>query len=313
MAWNAWPGPPGDPATPVNRVDVIAVAVILAGLPWVGRQVFGPTGPFPAKAGQVLARPGRPDRVVRAGGYAAVLILVLVKAPVERLAYTPPSTPQPGLFWVGEVVFLLVMIIYASWILAVTSPRLPVPGAAAAPAVLAGAGAALVAYVLGPLGFPPGFTGAGAATLYDALLALGTFLVLGAPAAVGLAAARRAVRQDSRLSSDFTPGEQGAIAGLTTGITAALVVTVLGTATIALLPHDPGLLQWAMAHRGPFEKANFGHGSQAYAESNSAYAWGYLIVLIGGPLLGAMLGALGSCAGLHAARRPEEQSPAGMI
>jgi hypothetical protein len=174
-------------------------------------------------------------------------------------------------------------------------------------------GAALVAYVLGPLGFPPGFTGAGAATLYDALLALGTFLVLGAPAAVGLAAARRAVRQDSHLSTDFTPGEQGAIAGLTTGIAAALVVTVLGTATIALLPHDPGLLQWAMAHRGPFEKANFGHGPQVYAESNSAYAWGYLIVLIGGPLLGAMLGALGSCAGLHAARRPEEQSRAGMI
>lgn len=50
---------------------------------------------------------------------------------------------------------------------------------------------------------------------------------------------------------------------------------------------------------------------RGYAAGNSVYAWGYLIVLIGGPLLGGMLGALGAlgaCAGSYAARRPEEQS-----
>jgi hypothetical protein len=280
-AWSAWPGPPGDPATPVNRVDVIAVTVILAGLPWAGRRVFGSAGA------------GRPAQVVRAGGYAAVLALALVKASVERLAYAPPNTlGSPRVFYVGEAVFLVVIAWYAAWILAATTrPTAP----AIAPAVLAGAAAALVADALGPLGLPLGFTGTGPAGLYDALLALGTVLVLAAPAAAGLHAARRAIR-DRQQNPYWTPVQQGALAGLTTGITAALLVTVLGTATIALLPHDPGLLQWAMMHLGQFARANLGHATpREYAAENSVYAWGYLIVLVGGPLLGGMLGACGGC------------------
>lgn len=63
LAWSAWPGPPGDSAIVRNRVDVTAIAVILAGLPWLIRRARGP------------AAGGRLARLLRAGGYAAVLVI----------------------------------------------------------------------------------------------------------------------------------------------------------------------------------------------------------------------------------------------
>ena len=60
-AWSAWSGPPGDSAIVINRVDVITMAVILAGLPWAIRRTRGPV------AGSRLAR-----LVAEPGGAAAV-------------------------------------------------------------------------------------------------------------------------------------------------------------------------------------------------------------------------------------------------
>ena len=40
-AWSAWSGPPGDSAVEINRIDVIAIALILAGLAWI---IPGPEG-----------------------------------------------------------------------------------------------------------------------------------------------------------------------------------------------------------------------------------------------------------------------------
>ena len=70
IAWSAWSGPPGDSATEINRTDVIVITVILAGLPWIIRRACGPV------AGARL------PRLVRIGGYAAVLALVLAKSAV---------------------------------------------------------------------------------------------------------------------------------------------------------------------------------------------------------------------------------------
>jgi len=75
LVWAGWPGAPADPATLINRVDVIAAVVMLAGLPWLARRVFGPVGD------SWLAR------IVRVGGYAAVFALVLAKAEGERSEY----------------------------------------------------------------------------------------------------------------------------------------------------------------------------------------------------------------------------------
>ena len=120
-AWTAWSGPPGDSAIIINRVDVITISVILAGLPWAVRRVRGPV------AG------GRKARMIRTGGYAAILVLVLVKAAVERVANAPPNNLDAAArAWAGEIAFLAVMAGYAAVILVYTARRSPaVPGAVA--------------------------------------------------------------------------------------------------------------------------------------------------------------------------------------
>ncbi len=210
----------------INRVDVITIAVILAGLPWAIRRARGPV------AG------GRLARLVRTGGYAAVLALVLVKAAVERVADAPPNNSRGSArAWIGEVVFLAVMAGYAAVILAFTARRSPAAPATVAIGTATGAVIGVLVYALGPLGFPLRFTGWWPTRLYDAAMALGVLLALCAPVAAGLAATRRAGRSTPAGSG----ARQGAMAGLCTGAAAALVVAVLSTATIALLPYDGGL------------------------------------------------------------------------
>lgn len=283
VAWSAWPGLPGDSAVTINRADVITTAAILAGLPWAVRRVRGPM------AGSRLAR------LLRAGGYAAVLALILVKAAVERVAEAPPNNfESPARAWTGEVVFLGVMAGYAALILACTARRpAAAPGTVMIGAVT-GAAIGVVAYALGPLGFPLRFTGRWPASVYDAALVLGVLLAVCAPVLAGLAAIRRVDR--SRPAASGTG--QGAMAGLWTGAAAALVVAVLSTATIALLPYDAGLRHWASSHIGQWTPIVsqwtpiYGPRSYlGYVAGNSAFAAGYLLVLLIGPLFGAALGA----------------------
>ncbi len=128
-AWSAWSGPPGDSATVIDRVDVITIALILAGLPWAIRRTCGPV------AGRRLAR------LVRIAGYGAILALVLVKAAVERVAEAPPNDLQgTARAWTGEAVFLLVMACYAAVILGGTARRSPAGPAAVAIGTATGTG-----------------------------------------------------------------------------------------------------------------------------------------------------------------------------
>jgi len=252
---------------------------------------------------------GRPARLVRTGGYAAVLALVLVKAAVERVADAPPNNSQgPAVAWIGEVVFLMVMAGYAAVILACTARRSPASPATVAVGTAVGAALGVAVYVLGPLGFPLRFTGWWPARLYDAALTLGVLLALGAPVVAGLAASLR----PGRVRPAGSPARQGALAGLCTGAAAALVVAVLSTATIALLPYAGGLRDWAAGHIGqwmpvvgqvtPAVGARLG-----YVPGNSAFAAGYLIVLVLSPLFGCGLGAwAGRTAGHSGPSRPRQ-------
>jgi hypothetical protein len=295
-AWSAWSGPPGDSAIVINRVDVITMAVILAGLPWAIRRTLGPV------AGSRLAR------LVRTGGYAAILVLVLVKAAVERVAGAPPNNVHgPARAWIGEVVFLAVMAGYAAAILACTARRSPAVPATVATGTAIGAAIGVVAYALGPLGFPLRFTGSAPARLYDAAVVLGVLLTLCAPVTAGLAATRRA----GRARPAGSRARQGAIAGLCTGVAAALVVAVLSTATIALLPYDTGLRSWAFGHIGQWTPM-IGQWTPitgpsnylGYVAGNSAFAAGYLIVLLLSPLFGCAFGAwAGRASGRHGPAR----------
>ena len=280
-AWSAWSGPPGDPAIVINRVDVITISVILAGLPLVARRARGPM------AGT------RQAWMIRTAGYAAILVLVLVKAAVERVADAPPNNLEASFpAWAGEIIFLAVMIGYAAVILAYTASRSPAVPATVAIGTGVGTAVGILVYVLGPLGFPLRFTGWWPAHLYDAAMALGALLALSAPVAAGLAATRWAGGSMPAGSR----ARQAAMAGLCTGTAAALVIAALSTATIALLPYDTALRNWAEGHIGqwtpivgqvtPVVGVRLG-----YVAGASAFAAGYLVVLLLSPLAAAGLGA----------------------
>ena len=290
-AWTAWSGPAGDPAVAINRVDVIAISVILAALPWAVRRAHGPS----ARSWQA--------RAIRVAGYAAILALVLVKAAVERTADAPPNNlGAAARAWTGEIAFLAVMTCYAAVILAGTARRSPAAPSTVRLGAAAGAALGVLIYLLGPLGFPLRFTSPWPVRLYDVALALGTLLALSAPVVTGLMAARRAggsMPARSRV-------RQGAMAGLCTGVAAALVVAMLSTATIALLPHGAGLRNWAAGHVGHWTpmvgQVTWVVGSRlGYVAGTSAFAAGYLLVLALAPLAGCVLGAW---AGRAAAGRP---------
>jgi membrane-associated phospholipid phosphatase len=295
-AWSAWSGPPGDSAVVINRVDVITMSVILAALPLAVRAARGP-----------MAR-GPQARMIRTAGYGAILALVLVKAAVERVADAPPNNLETATrTWTGEITFLAVMAGYAAVILVYTASRSPaIPGTVAIGAT-AGFGVGVLVYALGPWGFPLRFTGWWPAHLYDAAMALGALLALSVPVAAGRTAARRARGSASARS----PAWQGAMAGLCTGAAAALVVAALSTATIALLPYDAGLRNWAADHIGQWtpivgQVTPVVGPRLGYVAGNSAFAAGYLVVLLLGPLAGCTLGALaGRVAG-------SAESPAGI-
>ena len=280
-AWSAWSGPPGDSAVVINRVDVIAISAILAGLPLAVRRARGP-----------MAR-SRQAWMIRTVGYTGILVLVLVKAAVERVADAPPNNLAPRVpAWTGEIIFLVVMAGYATVILASTARRSPAVPASTAIGTGIGAAVGLGVYMLGPLGCPLRFSGWWPAHLYDVAMTVGAVLAVCSPVVAGLAAARRAggsMRAGSR-------ARQAAIAGLCTGTAAALVVAALSTATIALLPYDTALRNWAEGHIGQWTPM-IGQVTPVvgirlgYVAGASAFAAGYLVVLLLSPAASWGLGA----------------------
>jgi membrane-associated phospholipid phosphatase len=230
--------------------------------------------------------------VIRTAGYAVILVLVLVKAAVERVASAPPNNFHAAAWaWTGEIAFLAVMAGYASVILIYTASRSPAIPATVAIGLAVGVIVGVLVYLVGPLGFPLRFTNWRSARLYDAAMAVAALVAVSAPVASGLAAARRADSMSPR-----SRARQGAMAGLCTGTAAALVVAALSTATIALLPYDTGLRNWAAGHIGQWtpvvgQVTSVVGARLGYVAGNSAFAAGYLIVLLVSPLAGCALGA----------------------
>jgi hypothetical protein len=287
MVLAGWPGAGDNPATLINRVDVIAIVVMLAGLPWAVRRFAGPAGD------------GRLTRVVRAGGYAAILALALTKANAERFGNAPPyGSLSPSLLWAGEIVFLVAMAGYAGWILTVTARRPPAAPATVAIGTAAGATAGLAMYARGSLHL----TGPGLAGLSDAATVLTWAVLLSAPVLAGLASARRTSGHGSQPLPADARARQGLAAGLCAGAAAALSVSVLGTAMIAFLPHAPALFSWAFPVRHLA-----GGALHRYEAGVSQDAADYLFALLLFPLIGAGLGAWG---GLATISRPG-QGPGG--
>ena len=304
LVWAGWPGALANPATVINRVDVIAAVVILAGLPWLARRVFGPAGD------SWLAR------IVRVGGYAAVFALVLVKAEVERSEYAALSgrASLAGI-WTGEIIFLVVIAAYVAGLLAVTARRPPFSPVALAIGTGAGVVAGLLMCALPPVGRWPHITIGWLAVVYGVARAVALPLALGAAIAAGLVAARRVGRRRQHLPLADVRARQGMAAGLCAGAVAALLFCLLSTGAAALLPHMVKPLLWVFTKpRPPGWTLAGGHLPHPTMYNPALYqfemsvadtAAGYLLALICFPLFGAGLGAWGGLfAAGYSGRRP---------
>ncbi|MGH3395880.1 MAG: hypothetical protein ACRDPO_14450 [Streptosporangiaceae bacterium] len=292
LAWISWPGSPSNSATALNRTYLIGTVVLLAALPLVIRRYLGP------------ARPGWAPRVMRAGGYALVLILIAAKAVKDRDGSKLGQyfVVVSGL-WAMEILLLLVIAAYAAGPLVLTSRRLrltrwSLPAAVGLGAITAGALYPLAPFGVGVDPASPSLKWFGVAALV--LPAVTAFLV-------------------TRLSArDPRPGrlpaaQQGTLAATCAMAAAALLLAVLTSVSIALLPsHVP--LQLPRPGGGLCETCDpvnvtipLALRHEYWAEISVGQAGQTpLAFLLLAPLLGA---GLGGVTGAVASRRPRTSGP----
>jgi hypothetical protein len=230
LVWVGWPGASSNSATPLNRVYVTGTVVALAVLPWVVRRYFGPV------------RGGWAPRAARVAGYALVLALIAAKAVKDRDGSRLGAyfVVVPGL-WALEIVLLLVIVGYLAGLLILTSQRVRftrwgLPGGIGFGALTAG-----VLYPLAPFGVNVDPNSPSLPWWGVAALAL--------PLAAGLLVGRLAAR-DARPGA-LNPVQQGCLAASCAMATAALLVAVLTSVTIALFPRQVPLEGTPAAGGGP--------------------------------------------------------------
>jgi hypothetical protein len=283
VAWAAWPGPAGNVATAVARVDVVTVLLVLAGLPLLVRWLLGP-----AAAGPMA-------RVLRAATYAAVLVLTVAKASVEQVLAAHGYLQPLAYTWLVESIFLLIVVGYVAGILVLTARRPRV-----APATLAiGTGAGIVLGVVMCAVAPLGLTNDAtepwlAGSAIDPVVALAWILLLGGPIVAGGMAGWRYRGPGNPEQVVKARVWQGVAAGfLATGV-GALIVAVLGTATVALMPRAGWLLRWLYPGQHLLAAVAY-HRELAASMNASGYATlGYGMILLTFPIIGLILGVLGS-------------------
>jgi Domain of unknown function (DUF1707) len=211
-----WPGSSSDSAVPLNRVYVVVTVVVLAVLPAVVRRYFGPV------------RGGWAPRAARAGGYAMVLALIAAKAVKDRDGSKLGAyfAVVPGI-WAMEILLLLVIAAYVAGLLILTSQRVRLTRRILPIVIALGAVTGGVLYALAPLGVNVDPSGPSLKWWGLAALAL--------PLATGFLAARLSAR-DTRPAAPG-PVLQGCVAASCAMATAALLLAVLTSVTIALFPH----------------------------------------------------------------------------
>jgi Domain of unknown function (DUF1707) len=216
MVWIGWPGASSNSATPLNRVYAVGTVVLLAVLPWVVRRYFGPV------------RSGWAPRAARAGGYAMVLALIAAKAVKDRDGSKLGAyfAVVPGI-WAMEILLLLVIAAYVAGLLILTSQRVRLTRWILPTAIGFGAATAGVLYPLAPLGVNVDPNGPSLKWWGLAALIL--------PLATGFLAARLSAG-DTRPAA-LGPTGQGALAASCATATAALLLAVLTSVTIAAFPH----------------------------------------------------------------------------
>ncbi len=317
-AWAAWPDSSAGHAA-VGQFGVIATVLLLAGLPLLARRFFGPVSDSPAA------------RFLRVGGYAAILALmpaIAIVAPFpgtvpQRGADLPvfyasgnprsdlPGTSSGGPPWQGEIPLLILTALYVAALLWVTSRRSP-----AAPATLAvGTGAGivfgLVMYSVAPLGLSndatdPWLPGA----RIDPLVALAWILLFGGPVAAAVMAGWRYRGSSGSVPSVDARIGQGVVAGVLANLVGALLVTVLGTGTIALTIKVAWLRPWIFHSQHLSAAAAYGH------ELTASQGPVYPVIGVIFPVIGLVMSTLsglvwGSAAAGRAGPPPGDGGPPG--
>jgi hypothetical protein len=216
---------------PAGRIGSIVLVALVIGLPWL----VHPRSVFGPVAANWVAR------LVRIGAYT--LLFLLIPVTIAVLGYD--RNDGGGALVVLPPVFLG----YGLIILGVTSRRWPIPPKTLAVGGILGAATGLAAYRLTPFGGTLHVTNPALAAVYYVAVPL---LVLGGPVVAGLVT------------------RQGVVAGLVTGVMAALLVTVFSITTMLLYRHRATLSDTAVE---------------------------YLIFLFVAPGIGALAGACGSAIG----------------
>jgi hypothetical protein len=220
VVWAGWPGISSNSAVPLNRMYVVVTVAALAVLPAVVRRYYGPprSGWWPGAA--------------RVGGYALVLALIAAKAVKDRLGsklgFYFAIAPSE---WVLQVVLLLLVLACVAGLLILTSQRSVRLARGTLPAVTGlGAVTGVVMYALNPFGVPGSDNSASGNWWWlTALL----------PLVTGFLAVRLSARDTRPVA--LGPVRQSALAAACATTTAALLLAVLTSVTIALLPrHVPG-------------------------------------------------------------------------
>jgi hypothetical protein len=231
LVWIGWPGAPTNSATPVNRMYVVGTLVVLAGLPLLVRRSAGPV------------RAGWAPMTTRVGGYAVVLALIAATAVQQRMAsqlghYFPVILPV----WALDVGFLLIIAGYVAGLLLLTGRRLQFTRRVLPLALGIGALTAVVLYLLAPFGIGDAAETAahslhgGPIVVADyPLLAGFAVAALAVPVAVHAVATRLADR-DTRPGL-LSPARQALLATGCAMASAAMLVALFTSITIALLPH----------------------------------------------------------------------------
>jgi hypothetical protein len=294
MARATWRGAPGDPVAAYARVDVIATILLLTVLPLLSRWLFGPV------------RDSKVARTIRVITCAAILALMPAKAAVEQFAFTVPQniherrlfsaiSGPPGFnpdYGIGEIVFLVIIAAYLAAIFWITSRRSSVTPATMAIGAGGGVLFGVVMYSVTPLGVNKYATNPwlrGSAV--DPLVALAWILLLGMPVAAAVLAGRRHPGPASSGPPTKTKVAQGIVAGLLVNLSGALIVTVLGMGTIALMLHATWL-------RTLFDHGHHLNAVVVYSHEIDAgtNAQGYLLMCVAFPVIGlfmSMMGAVG--------------------
>ena len=281
-----WPGASSNSATPLNRVYVTGTVVLLAVLPWIVRHYFGPV------------RGGWAPRVARAGGYLMVLALIAAKAVKDRDGSKLGAyfVIVPG-EWVLEIVFLLVIVGYLAGLLILTSQRIRLTRSGLPIGIGVGAVTAGVLYAFAPLGI--GFILFFPLDPESSLGSLWGLVSLALPLATGFLVARLAARDTQ--PGTLNPAQQGCLAASCAAATAALLLAVLTSVTIALFPSHVPLQNPPPPSGGGCETCDpnntvippgLRHEYWVEISVGQAGMAAYIAVFLA-PFLGAGLGALG--------------------